>query len=126
VRFTDAGKFTAYESKDGTTNSGNDLPSSPPIIAKGDNTSESGISFRNGDRFVTTPDGWELITADGRPVTKGTPDPNSAMDATRIPLSNGATLISGGWGTDTISYPDGEYISFDKGGKVKSVNGHPE
>ncbi len=125
VRFTDAGKFTAYESKDGTTNSGKDLPSSPPIIQEGDHASESGISFRNGDRFVTTPHGWELITADGRPVTKGSPDPNSPMDATRIPLSNGATLISGGWGTDTISYPDGEYISFDKGGKVKSVNGEP-
>ncbi len=129
VRFSDVGKFQGYEP------SKNANPSDYPPVSSGgsdrpwptstqDGGEKAGFTFSNGDRFVTTSHGWELYTADGMPVKKGTPD-TSAMDATRIPLSNGATLTVGGWGTDTISYPGGEHISFNKNGTLKTVNGQP-
>ncbi|CAN5119807.1 hypothetical protein BH10CYA1_BH10CYA1_35040 [soil metagenome] len=129
VRFSDDGKFQAYEpgksanpgDNQPVTSGGPDRPS--PTSTQ-DGGEQDGFVFSNGDRFVTTSHGWKLYTADGMPVTKGTPD-TSAMDATRIPLSNGATLVSGGWGVDTISYPSGEHISFSKDGKLKTVNGEP-
>lgn len=124
VRFSDAGKFQAYEP--GKDSKPTDcFPTNHPYPNKPQDSSEQdAFIFSNGDRFVTTSHGWELYTADGKPVTKGTPD-TSAMDATRIPLSNGATWTSGGWGTDTISYPGGESISFSKDGTLKTVNGQP-
>ncbi len=124
VRFSDDGKFQAYEPGKSAT-SGDYPPSNNPYPDKPQESGEKdAFIFSNGDRFVTTAHGWQLYTADGEPVTKGTPD-TSAMDATRIPLSNGATLVSGGWGTDTISYPGGESISFSKNGTLKTVNGQP-
>lgn len=124
VRFSDAGKFQSYE-----PGKGNQTNDSPPVNhpypnKPQDSGEQDAFIFSNGDRFVTTSHGWELYTADGKPVTKGTPD-TSAMDATRIPLSNGATLVSGGWGVDTISYPGGESISFSKNGTLRTVNGQP-
>ncbi|MBS1956097.1 MAG: hypothetical protein JST89_18075 [Cyanobacteria bacterium SZAS-4] len=127
VRFSDTGKFQSYEPGKNASNDNrpSDLPYPPYSPNKPHDSSEQdAYIFSNGDRFVTTAHGWQLYTADGMPVTKGTPD-TSAMDATRIPLSNGATLISGGWGVDTISYPGGEHISFSKDGTLRTVNGQP-
>lgn len=122
VRFSDAGKFQSFEPGKGSTTS-SDFPHPYPDKPQ-ESAENAAYIFSNGDQFVTTSHGWELYTVDGQPVTKGKPD-TSAADATRIPLSNGATLTSGGWGVDTISYPGGESISFNKDGTLRTVNGQP-
>lgn len=131
VQFTDAGVMTSYtrgQSKDldptilgQTTGKGDPYPD---VFKPLDQSSKNEVTFANGDRFNSLPNGWELVTTNGEKVTQGKPDPNSPMDATRIPLSNGATLVSGGWGVDTITYPDGESISFGKDGKVRSQSAY--